>query len=365
MIDEVNLKEMPECLMELDWRVEILSGKDMTFCVFPKSLNDIEIRRIRRQKYEIDSEFCRFILYGPAMLATGVVENDGNRNVSRFQSYFFKKVLCLLRIHINHGMGLYDVKRERIHAPNKVEAVSSRSSLEIKRALTPYMAGERLQRKMDGIHEIELALAFFRLIYNRLQCGNPFSLLLWTRPAGNGLRLYEPEAAAMPNLPYSCKTERDPADVPDYMRGLGSTPGYSGFQTFGNLFHMASQSARTPRNRSGFENGIDPFVVIGMNQAVNEITAASRDCSYPFATQCGSGHFGHKGTTTFANYAGGSCFVFLFETGIRLLTIFDGEQCCVDNYVCKVIIYQRRSPSFIGCGGLSHFAQILYVLPIY
>ena len=42
MIDVVNLKEVPECLMELDGRVEILSGKDMTSCVFPKSLNDIE-----------------------------------------------------------------------------------------------------------------------------------------------------------------------------------------------------------------------------------------------------------------------------------------------------------------------------------
>lgn len=226
------------------------------------------------------------------------------------------------------------------------------------------MAGERLQRKMDGIHEIELALAFFRLIYNRLQCENQFSLLLWTRPAGNGLCLYEPEAAAMHNHSDPYQRERYAADVADYVCGLGSTPGYSGFQTSGNLFHMAFQSARTLRNRSGFENGIDSFVVIGMNQAVNEITAAACDCSYPFATQCGFGHLGHKGTTTFANYAGGSCFVFLFETCIRLLTVFDGEQCCVDNYVCKFIIYPRRSPSFIGYGGLSYFAQILYVLSI-
>jgi len=47
-----------------------------------------------------------------------------------------------------------------------------------------------------------------------------------------------------------------------------------------------------------------------------------------------------------------------------LLIIFDGEQCCIDNVTDKFVIYQRRSPSFIGCGGNSHFAQILYVLPI-
>lgn len=70
--------------------------------------------------------------------------------------------------------------------------------------------------------------------------------------------------------------------------------------------------------------GIDPFVIISMNQAVNEITAAPCDCSYPFTAQPGFGHFGHKGTATFTDYAGVSRFAFLFKTGIRLLTVFDG-----------------------------------------
>lgn len=184
--------------MELSWRVEVFSGKDMTSCVFPKPLDDIEIRRIWRQKYEIDSEFRRFILYSLAMLLTGVVKDDGT----------------------------------------------------------------------------------------------------WR-----------------------------------------------------------------PGNRSDFENGIDSPVVIGMNQAVNEVSAASLDYSYPFATQAGFRHFGHKGSTTFANYAGESCFVFLFETDIRLFTIFDGEQCRIDKVKNKVFIYQRCLPSFID-RELSHFAQILCVLPI-
>lgn len=90
-----------------------------------------------------------------------------------------------------------------------------------------------------------------------------------------------------------------------------------------------------------------------MNKTVTEVTAASSDCSYPFATQLGGRHFGHNGTTTFTNYAGGSCFVFLFDTGIRLVTIFDGEQYCIDKAKNKVIIYQQRSPSFIEYGGIS------------
>ena len=96
---------------------------------------------------------------------------------------------------------------------------------------------------------------------------------------------------------------------------------------------------------------------------VNEIAAASCDCSYPVAAQLRFGHFGHKDTVTFANYAGRCCFVFFFETGIRLLVIFNGEQCCIYSVKNKVIIYQRRSPSFIGHGDNSHFAQMLYVFP--
>lgn len=336
----------------------------MTSCVFPKPLYDIEVRRIRRQEYEADSKFVCLVLYCLAMLVPRIVGNNGNWSISRFPSHFFKKGLCLFRIHINHGMGLYDVKRKGIHASEKVEAVSAGTGLEVKRFLTPHLAGERLQCEIYGIHEIELAFAFFRLIYNRSQRGNPFSLLLWTRPARYRLRLYEPEAAAVHYFPCPCKAERNAADVADYVCGLGGTSGHFGFKSFGNLIHMTFQFTWTSRNRSDFKNGIDSVIVIRMNQAVNEITAASCDCSNPFATQSGFGHFGHKGTTAFANYAGGSCFVFPFETGIRLLTIFDGEQSCIDNVMDKVIICQRRSPSFIGYGDLSYFAQILSVLPI-
>lgn len=42
------------------------------------------------------------------------------------------------------------------------------------------------------------------------------------------------------------------------------------------------------------------------------------------------GHFGHKDTATFTDCVGGTCFVFFFETGIRLLTIFDGEVVAID-----------------------------------
>lgn len=355
---------MPEGVVELGGRVKVLSGQDMTSCIFPEPLDYVEVRRIRGQENEADTEFGGLVLYSLAMLIPRIVENDGDRGTARFPSHFFKKGHRLVGIHIDHGMGVYEVKGKGIHASEKIEAVPSRSGLEVKGLLAPHMAGEGFQREMDGIHKIELALALFRLIYNWLQCGDPFLLFLRTRSARNGLCLYEPQAAAVHYLPCPCQAERDAADVPDDVRGLGGTSRNFGFQSPGNLIHVPFQSAWTSRNRDNFENGIDTFVVIAMNQAVNEVAAASCDCSYPCATQSGFRHFGHKGTATFADYAAGSRFVFLFETGIRLLTIFDGEQCCIDNVMDKVVIYQRRSPSFIGYGGLSHFAQILYVLPI-
>ena len=69
------------------------------------------------------------------------------------------------------------------------------------------------------------------------------------------------------------------------------------------------------------------------------------------------------GTVTFTDYDGGSRFIFLFEAAIHLFVISDGEQCCMDNRDL-IMIYIRRSPSFIGYGGISRFAQILYFLPI-
>ena len=364
MIDVINLKEMPEGIMELGGRVEVLSGKHMSPRVFPEPLDDVEVRRIRRQEYEVDSEFGRLVLYCLTMLVTRIVKDYGDRGVTRCLPYLFQKGFCLVGININHGMGLYDVKRERIDASEKIEAVPSCSGFEVKRLLTPHMAGECLQCEMDGVHEIELAFTVFGLIYNRLQCGNPFVLFLWTSSARNRLCLYEPEAAAMHYLPCPCQAEHNTADVPDNICGLGGTSGRLGFQSAGNLIHMTFQPTGTTRNGSDSENGIDSFVVVRMNHAVNEVAAASRYCSYTLATQLRFRHFGHKGTTTFADYAGGSSFAFLFETGIRLLTIFDGEQCCIDNFKNEVVIYQRRSPSFIGYGDDSHFAQILYVLPI-
>lgn len=172
MIDVINLKKMPESFMKPGGGVEILSCKDVTPCVFPKPLYYIEIRRIGRQEYKADSEFCRLVLHCLTMLVTRVVKDYGNRNVAGCQPYLFQKGFCLVGIHIRHGMGLDDVRREWINASKKIEAVPACSGLEIKRLLTPDMAGERPQGEMDGIHEIEFAFAFFRLIYNGFRHGN-------------------------------------------------------------------------------------------------------------------------------------------------------------------------------------------------
>lgn len=102
-----------------------------------------------------------------------------------------------------------------------------------------------------------------------------------------------------------------------------------------------------------------------MNKVVDEITAAPCDCHYPCATQPVFGHLGHEGTATFTDYAGGSRLIFLFEASIHLLIISDCEQCCMDNIRDLIIIYKRHLQSFIGHGGISCFAHILYYFLIF
>lgn len=135
------------------------------------------------------------------------------------------------------------VKGKWIHASEKIEAVPSGPGPETKRLPAPNMTGESLQCEIDGIHEIEPAISFFRLFYNRLQRGNPFSLLLGTRFARYGLCLYEPEATAVQYLPCPCQAERYAAYVPDYVRRLSCIPGHFGFQSPGNLLHVTFQPA--------------------------------------------------------------------------------------------------------------------------
>lgn len=55
------------------------------------------------------------------------------------------------------------------------------------RLFAPYMAGEDLLCKMDGMHEIEFAFSLLSLIYDRLQCRLPFGLFFRARSAGYGL----------------------------------------------------------------------------------------------------------------------------------------------------------------------------------
>lgn len=59
MIDVVNLKEMPQGIMEIGGRIEILSRKNMLSGILPEPFNNIEVRGIWRQEYEVDSPLGR------------------------------------------------------------------------------------------------------------------------------------------------------------------------------------------------------------------------------------------------------------------------------------------------------------------
>ena len=69
-------------------------------------------------------------------------------------SHIFHSLTIMLRlgkyggIHICHGMGLYDFKCKWVHAPHKIEVISSCFGLEEDGFSELYMIGERLQPSM-------------------------------------------------------------------------------------------------------------------------------------------------------------------------------------------------------------------------
>ncbi len=96
---------------------------------------------------------------------------------------------------------------------------------------------------------------------------------------------------------------------------------------------------------------------------VNEIAAASCDCSYPAAAQLRFGHFGHKDTVTFANYAGRCCFVFFLRRAYAFLLYLTVSSVVYIALRIKLLSINGVRRLFIGHGDNSHFAQMLYVFP--
>ena len=151
MIDVILFKEIPQSLVKACRRVKIPAGQHMPPCVFPESLNDVEVRGIRREEDEVDSELDGFLQHCPAMLVTCIVKDNGDGKRARFLPHLFKELLYLTGIDIEHGVGLNEVKGKRIDTSEKVEPVPSGSGLEVNGLPAPDMTGERLQSEVYGI----------------------------------------------------------------------------------------------------------------------------------------------------------------------------------------------------------------------
>ena len=79
MIDVILFKEIPQGLVKACRRVKIPAGQHMPPCVFPESLNDVEVRGIRREEDEVDSKLGGFLQHCLAMLVTGIVKDNADR----------------------------------------------------------------------------------------------------------------------------------------------------------------------------------------------------------------------------------------------------------------------------------------------
>lgn len=340
MIDVILFKEISQSLVKFCRRVKIPAGQHMSPCVFPESLDDIEVRGIRREEHEVDSEIGGLFQNRLAMLVTGIVKDNGDRKCTGFLPHLSEERLYLLCVDIDHRMGLDEVKGKRIDTSEEVEPVTSGSGLEIKGFPAPYMTCGCLRCEVYGVHEIEPAPTLACLFYNRLDFSHPFLLLLRRRLPGNWLHPYETQSATTHDLTCPCQPYGLAAEAADGVVGLSRTTRGSGQQPVGNSLEVFLQSAGTTRFRRNPENGVNASVVISMDQVIDKVTAAPCGGRYSLTAEPWFGHLRHEGSAAFADDAAGIGFVFLFETGIRLLAIYDGEQSCKDNVndVCVLSI---------------------------
>lgn len=364
MIPEILVKEMPQGLMELRRSIEIPSGEDLLPCVFPQPLYYVEVRGIRRKEDQLDAELGGLLHDGAAVLVTGVVEHDGHGKVSGCLPYLFKEGLRLSGVDIHHGMDAYQIKGEGIDASEQVEAVASGSCLKEERIPAPYIAGEGLEREMDGVHEEEPSPSLRRLFHNILEISHPFLLFPGIGLAGYRLELPETEAAAPQDDPCPCQSDGNPRHLLNDMRCLSPAACRPDVESPRHLLQMSVQTAGTPRFRKRAKNRTDAFFVICMDEGGYEIPAAPRGFGDTAASEPRLGHLRHEGAATFTDNGGAVGLGFFLEEGIRLLAVLDGEQCVTDYVRKRFVIHKRRLPSFIGLDGHNLFAQILYVLPI-
>lgn len=160
MITEIILKEMPQGFMELDQRVELLSSEHMPSGVFPESLYNVEIRRIRWHEYKLDVQPCRLFLYSLAVLVTRIVKDNGDRDVPAGITNLTEKILYLTGVYIFHGVGFNQVKCEGVNAAQHVKPVATGSTSEGQWLPAPHMTEERFKSEVGSIHEKESAFPF-------------------------------------------------------------------------------------------------------------------------------------------------------------------------------------------------------------
>lgn len=324
---------MPQGFMELDQRVELLSSEHMPSGVFPESLYNVEIRRIRWHEYKLDVQPCRLFLYSLAVLVTRIVKDNGDRDVPAGITNLTEKILYLTGVYIFHGVGFNQVKCEGVNAAQHVKPVATGSTSEGQWLPAPHMTEERFKSEVGSIHEKESAFPFFCLFNNGLQILDSFLLSLGVGLTRYGLKLPETISELMKQHSGIALAEPDPAYTLNYGNRFCGCPGYPVFKCLVYMPHLTFDFTGPACFGKYGENGINTFFVIRMNHVANKVAAASHEIGHSLTAQGRCGHLCEQCAASFSYDTGRGLVDFSFENINIILRILYGKQSCISKNI--------------------------------
>lgn len=156
------------------------------FDKFPQTLNQIEVGRIGGQEEEFEAQVSGQILDKLAMLVTGIVQYDSNRQVRAGSSQLTQQSgngVGIDGIGVGHSEQL---PGGSVESTQNIETLSSSRSFDEKTGEGPQKAKEGLQNKVSRIHKKEVAFACSYLLQTGFKlCIQELLLFFWVRFGGN------------------------------------------------------------------------------------------------------------------------------------------------------------------------------------
>lgn len=142
--------------------VSVIAGiQTGLFHELPQSLNQVEMRRIRRKKNKFDSQGLRFRLHQLATLITGIVHHNFHRNAPVRMSFpdFSQQLANRIRVDVILVHDRQQFLIQRIDRPQDVQPTPPRRRLNEQPLFRPHRTHHTAHDKVGGVGEVRNAFA--------------------------------------------------------------------------------------------------------------------------------------------------------------------------------------------------------------